>query len=337
MSHPFDRKEITELLVRLKFPPIVLASLSNQHQPKGATTLGRKLRNEEVTRYRSELQNLPTGQLQSLYETETAPMLAAMQREEDARFFNQPQAKADFDHWSKAEHWSLDEAIALIFGKAPEIVSWDTIKTYAGASPFVKQYSRLRDLAERARVWRKLYDPVLPPIFLKWAEDNEIAVPVELLKKVEKLKGKLVDWKKQYEQADAACDQLRSNYQDLQKMYAQHIADWEGLVQKKSDLIDAAHLRIAELERELTAVNETPQATEPPKSQSLIERQNMLKAIFGMAIRGYSYNPADKRSKIVAEIVSDLEREGLPLSDDTIRRYLKEARDLLSEWQQQAD
>ena len=31
----------------------------------------------------------------------------------------------------------------------------------------------------------------------------------------------------------------------------------------------------------------------------------MLKAIFGMAVRGYSYNPADKRSKTVTEIVSD--------------------------------
>jgi hypothetical protein len=49
----------------------------------------------------------------------------------------------------------------------------------------------------------------------------------------------------------------------------------------------------------------------------------------------YAYNPSDKRSKAVGEIVSDLELEGIPLSDDTIRRYLKEARDLLNEWQQQ--
>lgn len=336
MSHPSDRKDIIELLVRLKFPPTVLASLSNQLQPKGTTTLGRKLRSEEIARYRSELQNLPSDQLQSLYDTETAPVLAAMQREEDARFFNQPQAKADFYHWSKAEHWSLDEAMALVLGKAPEIVSWDTIKTYAGTSPFVKQYSRLRDLAERAKVWKKLYDPVLPPIFLKWAEDNEIAVPAELAEKVAKLKGKLVDWKKQYEDANAACDQFRSDYEQLQKMYAQHIADWKGVVEKKSDLIEAAHQRIAELEVELAAVNGAPPATEPAKTQSLIERQNMLKAIFGMAVAGYSYNPADKRSKIVTEIVSDLELEGNRLSDDTIRRYLKEARDLLNELQEQA-
>ena len=61
----------------------------------------------------------------------------------------------------------------------------------------------------------------------------------------------------------------------------------------------------------------------------------MLAAIFGMAIRVYSYNPADKRSRTAAEIVSDLELDGIPLSDDSIRRYLKEARDLLNEWKQQ--
>ena len=335
MSQPLGRTDIIELLVRRKFPPTVLASLSNRPQPKGTTTLGRILQGEEISRYRSELQNLASDQLQSLYEEAMAAVLADMQREEAARFFNRPHSKADFDHWSKAEYWSLDEATALILGKAPEIVTWDKIKTYVGTSPFVQQYSRLRDLADRAKVWKTLYDFVPPPIFLKWAEDNEIAVPAELAEKVAKLKGKLVDWKKQYEDANAACDQFRSNYEQLQKMYAQHIADWKGVVQKKSDLNEAALLRIAELEVELAAVNSEPPAPEPAKIQSLIERQNMLKAIFGMAVAGYSYNPADKRSKIVAEIVSDLELEGIRLSDDTIRRYLKEARDLLNESQEQ--
>ncbi len=336
MSHPPGRKDVIEFLIHRKFPPLVLATLSNQPRPKGTPTLGRILRHEEISRYRSELENLPPVDFQSLYERETAAAIADMQREEGARFFNQPHANADFDHWSKAEHWSLDEAIALVFGKAPEIVSWDKIKTYNGTSPFVKQYARLRDLAERAKVWKKLYDPVLPPIFLKWAEDNEIAIPPDLSAKVERLKGKLFDWKKRCEELQATFDKLNDSYNSSREMYQKHIADWKGVVEKKSDLIEAANLRIAELEGELAAVNGAPPAPEPAKAQSLIERQNMLKAIFGMAVRGYSYNPADKRSKTIAEIVSDMELEGIPLSDDTIRRYLKEARDLLNEWQRQA-
>ena len=68
MSQPLGRTDIIELLVRRKFPPTVLASLSNRPQPKGSTTLGRMLQGEEIARYRSELQNLASDQLQSLYE-----------------------------------------------------------------------------------------------------------------------------------------------------------------------------------------------------------------------------------------------------------------------------
>lgn len=116
-------------------------------------------------------------------------------------------------------------------------------------------------------------------------------------------------------------------------MYNQHIEDWKGIAEKQSDLIGFKQKRIVERESELSARGALA-ASEATKPQSLIERQNMLKAIFGMAVRGYSYNPADKRSKTVAEIVSDLGLEGIPLSDDTLRRYLKEARYLLDEWKE---
>src|SRR5215471_18235892 len=140
MSHPLGRKDIIEFLVRRKFPPMALAALSKRPQPQGSTTLGRILQREQIDRYRSELQVLPFDQLQSLYEDESMKALADLRREEEARFFNQPHAAADFIHWSKAEHWSLDEAIALAMGKAPEIVNWEKIKAYSNISPFVTQY-----------------------------------------------------------------------------------------------------------------------------------------------------------------------------------------------------
>ncbi|MBR0940207.1 hypothetical protein [Bradyrhizobium liaoningense] len=322
MVHSLGRKNIIEFLVERKFPPLVLANVPAKPPPKGTTTLDRILRHQEMERYRGELQALSDEQLQARHHSEQAKLLDEIQREEESRFFNQPHAAADFDHWSKAEHWSLEEAVALAMGKAPELVSWVKIQSYGQISPFVQKYGRLRDLAQRAVPWKKLYDPVLPTIFLKWAKDNEISVPAELSEKVFKLKGGAADWKK--------------NYDELHAMYDQHVADWKGVAEKQSELIESKQKRIAELESELAATTGAPPVPEPAKTQSLIERQNMLKTIFGMAVRGYSYNPADKRSKTVSEIVSDLELEGIPLSDDTIRRYLKEARDLLSEWQQQA-
>jgi hypothetical protein len=286
-----------------------------------------------MTRYRTELQNLPSDQLQSLYETESAKALVDIRREEEARFFNQAHAAADFEHWSKAEHWSLDEAIALVMGKAPEIVSWQKIKAFSGVSPFVNQYARLRDLAERAKVWQKLFDPVLPPIFIRWAQENEIAVPTELVEKVSKLKGKLIDWQKEYKELKSAYERLNSSFDRLRELYDEHIGDWKKVVQTKDGIIEAQQKRIAEREEELTAVAQASSASELAKPQSPIERQNMLKAIYAMAVKGYAYNPEDKRSKAIAEIVSDISLIGFSVSDDTIRRYLKEARDNAVEWQ----
>jgi hypothetical protein len=297
-------------------------------------TLERALGQQERDRYHSELCMLSPDQLASLYEVECAAALEEARREEEARFFNLPHAAADFDFWSKMEHWSLDEAVALSMGKAPEIVSWDKIKAFKDISPFAGRYARLRDLAERAKPWQKLFDPVLPAIFIKWAEDNEIPIPAELSEKVSKLKGKLVDWKKAYDELQLVCDKLRTNNDQLREMYDQHTADWKKIAQNQKEAIEAQQKQIAAREMELAAVKEAPPPSGPLKPQSPIERENMLKAIYAMALKGYSYNPEDKRSSVVSEIVSDISLAGFSVSDDTIRRYLKEARDNVDQWQE---
>jgi hypothetical protein len=201
MSLPPNRADIIEFFVHRKFRSVLglLSSPPIQSRASRATTLDRALSNQKRDRYRSELQALPSEQLLSLYQDESAKALADLQREEEARWFNQPQAAADFGHWSKAEHWSLDEAVALVLGKAPEVVNWSKLESLKQISPFVKNYERLRDLAHRAAAWKKLYDPVLPLLFFKWAKENDIDIPAALESKTEKFKGKLIDWKKDFE------------------------------------------------------------------------------------------------------------------------------------------
>ena len=60
---------------------------------------------------------------------------AKAEKEERGRFFNQPHAAADFEHWSKLAHWTLDEAVALSFGKAPERVNWEAVSKYLQLLP----------------------------------------------------------------------------------------------------------------------------------------------------------------------------------------------------------
>jgi len=56
----------------------------------------------------------------------------------------------------------------------------------------------------------------------------------------------------------------------------------------------------------------------------------MLKAIFGLAVRGCSYNPVNKRSKTVAEIVPDLQPE------ESVARYLSQLDTADRQWPTEA-
>lgn len=57
------------------------------------------------------------------------------------------------------------------------------------------------------------------------------------------------------------------------------------------------------------------------------ERDTLLKLVIGMAMGGYSYDPNQTKSDVLREIVDDLARRGIAVSDDTVRKYLKEASD----------
>ena len=48
-----------------------------------------------------------------------------------------------------------------------------------------------------------------------------------------------------------------------------------------------------------------------------------------MAIKGYSHNPKASRSPTSKEIAGDLALIGLAMDEDTVRKYLAEARQLL--------
>ncbi|MDR8396975.1 hypothetical protein NE850_11555 [Paraburkholderia sp. USG1] len=58
------------------------------------------------------------------------------------------------------------------------------------------------------------------------------------------------------------------------------------------------------------------------------ERQTMLKLIIGLACGGYRLDPDATRNMYAKEMRIDLERAGVPLDDETIKKYLDEAKRL---------
>jgi hypothetical protein len=59
------------------------------------------------------------------------------------------------------------------------------------------------------------------------------------------------------------------------------------------------------------------------------ERTSLLKLVIGMAKGGYGYDPSAAKSEIPEQIVSDLAALGLAIDVGTVRKYLKEGRELL--------
>jgi hypothetical protein len=254
-----------EYLVRRRSPNMnalrAMVSLSSRKSAPDTTQL-----REAVEAYRAELATLTLDEVAARYDDEQTKereeIRQRLDREERERFFNLPQAVADYDHWSKAAHWTLDEAIALSFGRAPEVVRWDELAKFSAlVSPFVTQYARRRDLATRAVTWKQLYDPVLPGIFLAWAKRTDIAVPPELTEAVQKRGVQVADWKSLHEQAISALKTAQEEYQrqisEWRKQYdqakaacdAEHAA-WLKVADEKNQTIAALQDRIASLEGE---------------------------------------------------------------------------------------
>lgn len=305
------RADIIQYLMGRKFP-FWKSILAGQSLSSGGSLTANDKRSA-VRAYEAELQSMPDATLRELQarelEKERQQAQIRADQEEKARFFNQPSAVADYSYWAKASFWTLDEAVALALGKNPEKVNPSTLAPYQNLSAFPQKFQRLKNLAVRAKSVGKLFDPVFPSIFLNWAMENEIEIPQKMREEVSKV------------------TQMQT---------------WQEISKKQTEVIEKLQAVIARLKAELeqartaTAAPETV-SSEPPtqaveKPQSPVERDNMLKVILAISMDAYGHDPAAKRSTATNDIQTALHTAGLNLSDDTIRRFIKQAEERLDEW-----
>lgn len=276
---------------------------------------------EQVKEYEAKLASLSSEELNALYQEEKAKEGAALsakaEREEQARFFNSPRARADLTHWAKAAYWTLEEATALSFGKSPELVNWKSLEGYRNVSPFPAEYAKVRQLATRAKNSKQLYDPVYPGIFLAWAKRNDIGYPDELQKLVTKYGQNVADWKTAYDDLKTSFDTLELSFVELTEKTKQIVAERAKITTAWADEKDTLLEQIMAL-----------RAAEKPLNPK--ERESLLKLIIAMAVEGYGHDPRAGRSTTASEIVGDLDKLGLHLDPDTVRKWLREAAELMS-------
>lgn len=188
-----SKSDLIKFLVERKFPDYRALRIPPSLTSGGRGGISWEYRDKRLKKigaYEAELTAKPLEDLRSLFENEKnkyhQELAQKVEKQEQERFFNKPSAKADYEYWSKAAHWTLDEATALVLGKAPEQVTWKKVEPYINISSFAKRYARVRDLARRAKTWNQLFDPVLPGIFLAWANRIEIDIPHELAEQIKK-------------------------------------------------------------------------------------------------------------------------------------------------------
>ncbi|MCB1466039.1 MAG: hypothetical protein KDK08_02540 [Rhizobiaceae bacterium] len=295
-----------DYLVERKFPLLRVAlipvSISSPSRPP---RIDRAKIQGEAKKYRTELETLPRDDLKALLKSERAKELAERQekaaKEEAARFFNQPYSTGDFEHWSKAQYWSIDEAVALSLGKAPEHVNWSSVSPMVSYSPFANRYQRVRDLALRAVAWQALYDPILPALFLDWTRKNDLPFPEDLASRVTARHGNVVNW--------------RLLYTKLKEDSEREIAELRAAVANVADR---------------PASNEPRATSNQSDSGATRERESLLKLFIVAAVRKYRFDPHATRSETVSRIKRDVEDCGLSLDDATILKYLRQGAELLS-------
>lgn len=103
-----------------------------------------------------------------------------------------PEVKADFTHWGKMSYWSLEEAIALLFGQNPEFVNWDIVRDYVEwpyTSELSLDYAKLRVVVLRAFEMQEITEPISPDIFIAWAKGKDIKIPEKLQEQITIIKN----------------------------------------------------------------------------------------------------------------------------------------------------
>lgn len=294
------RRERQRTLFGAKYPEycrplpdsLSIVSLFVTKDTKGTPTE----RTVKAKAFHDEIMSLPDDALNARwvahYET------VASQREA-AHPFNGPAAHAsakDFDYYSKAAYWTLDEGVALLLARRPKSLNGQRVDKFKDNSSKIGiAFVEIRELADRAARAGQLGTTNSPGFFLAWAERNRFAVP----------------------------DGLQAAVQN----HGVQVGDWKTICDQQSNLIGVLEGNLELLKMRIAALENAPVET----SLDERERTSLLKLVIGMAVKGYGHDPVASRTSTAREIASDLQLIGLSLAEDTIRKYLHEGREMLPE------
>ncbi|MGM5057774.1 hypothetical protein ACD589_24280 [Rhizobium sp. 814_E9_N1_1] len=303
----------------------------------------RKAADAEAASFREELAQLSPAELKARIaearERASEITVAVKKRQENERFYNQPTSTADFQYWAKLSFWSLEEIVALSLGKDPRRVNWQTIGSFYSESDFVRRYEQHRTIVTRAKAMGQLWDKTIPSIVVAWARRMRFEIPEQLATEIEALGVQISDWKSLFDQKQKALSDLQAilakeREDRLQAMKGnskyldEYSAKTKSMIAEYQTIVEILKAKNAELVETVSQRQKSNSRTSQPEIGTR-ERDSLLKLVVTMAIKKYHYRPEMAKNSAVANIATALRELGIPLDEDTIRKYLNEAKALL--------
>ena len=291
-----DRAEIIWRLVKAKHMKYC-AKYYNKYNNSGILELPTSQAeldedDNESFKYHSTLLALGSEQLELFYKDYQIEVLEEYER---SHRFNGLEALASaevFEFYSRAEYWSLGEAAALINERNPKVITHDHIENDNSRTAISKALKGTLELLDRAERIGTLNRLNRPLDLIQWTMLKDIQMPSRLVE-LTLARGK--------------------NFYDIQAENTKLKAE------------------ITQLELLLTPkpISEIKQQTEKPIGTR--ERSTLLKLFIGLALSNYGLDPKSSDQIKATEIKSDLDLKGINFDDGTIRKYLDEAKQLLSD------
>lgn len=332
-----ERLAIFDYLISRKFPFRRFLK-----QPNFKNEAWRQSYAAEISLYQAELGAKTFDEVLALHRAEKGKELEAhrarLELEDKLRPHHGPQSKADYATWAEIPSWSLDEGIALSLDRDPRQVSARSLEPYTAASSFAQEFFRRQMIAMRVAADGGLQTPrTRSTIFLRWMQKMAFDPPRGLVEAVEQRGPHAEDFDDaltEHSLRFPAPKILPTNVNFRAALEA-NIQPIKALLSAKDEAIAQRDAELARLSAELAAVKERKQdqtATRDIAAKdrlSTAEKNSLLKLVIGLAVGGYAFDPNAGKSAVPPEIAADLEKLGIALDADTVRKYLREGATLL--------
>ena len=336
-----------------KLPPLGKVVSGKLIAPKDILKLYGKVYKKEEQK--KKLLRLDKEEINKLYteQKQKEQIRAEAQKQAELDHYNAwyPANKEIFEYWAIQKFWHINEAILLILGKEPCEAAFTKLQQDMLSPPYYPKsvplvllatFEKIYNTATRFIKTGDLHDPITPNSFLVWAKKMGYTIPPGLLDAINEFGIRMTDWEGKCKKTEQQLDKLLSQVNELSsqsdilqnklkeilehnKILLSQSSDWEKSCKKAKDENQTLKSRIEKLEEEIAAT-----------LLLTTTKNTYLKLILGMAKDKYKYKPAERRNDATGtgehSIYAALERLGddFKVNDDTIRKILQEASDILA-------